>query len=278
MDDSEATATQTAPETPTVAVPAVPETPEAPAPEVPAAPDPTPAPETPEVPEVPEPPNPRDELEHERFKPHLERRDRRIAAAAREEEAATRKEAQVSVDAQEVTRSLQNIYGNIVQKLGDADSEAVERLLPRLESAAAPFVEAEKKKLRDEGSKEGQATLHQGILASVQQSLGQRAWEDMEDYFSTTSGLTWADILNKYHELRSGGAKETWKTEKTTLETQIEDLKAKARPDGPDTAPKGGGGSGGYSTKAEARTLHAKGKISNADMRAIKDDPTIPEM
>ena len=242
MDDPEATATQTPP-VETVETPAVPETPEVAAPETPEAPGPTPAPETPEVPETPDP---RDELEHERFKPHLERRDRRIAAAAREEEAATRKEAQVSVDAQEVTRTLQNIYGNIAQKLGDSDTEAVDRLLPRLEAAAAPFVEAEKKKLRDEGSKEGQAQLHQGILAAVQQSLGQRAWEDMEDYFTTTSGLTWADILNRYHDLRSGGAKETWKTEKTSLDAQIEALKGKARPDGPDTTPKDAGGTMTY--------------------------------
>ncbi len=233
MDDTEATATQTPPEAPTVEVPAVPETPETPAPEVPEAPAPTPA-----EAEVPEPPDPRDELEDERFKPHLERRDRRIAATVREEEAATRQQTQVSVDAQEVSRTLQNIYGNIAQKLGDSDAEAVERLLPRLEAAAAPFVEAEKKKLRAEGNTEGQAQFHQGVLAAVQQSLGKRAWEDMEDYYTKESGLTWVDILNRYHELRSG----KWKTEKTTLEAQVEDLKAKARPEGPDTTPKGGGG------------------------------------
>ncbi len=235
MDDPEATATQT-PTTPTVEVevpaPAVPETP---APEAPEAPGPTPAEAVKE--EVKdEPPDPRDEIEHERFKPHLERRDRRILQRVREEEAANRQEAQVSVDAQEVNRTLQNIYGNIAQKLGDGDTEAVDRLLPRLEAAAAPFVEAEKKKLRDEGNKEGQATLHQGVLASVQQSLGQRAWEDMEDYFTTTSGLTWADILNKYHELRSGDLK----AKQTTMEAQMETLKAKARPEGPDTASKRG--------------------------------------
>ncbi len=236
MPDPEATATQTPPETSTAEVPAVPApdaAPETPAPEVPAAPDPTPAPE---VPEVPEPPDPRDEIEHERFKPHLERRERRIVERVRQEEAATRKEAQVSVDAQEVNRTLQNIYGNIAQKMGDGDTEAVERLLPRLEAAAAPFTEKAKTELRAEGSQEGQAQLHQGILAAVQQSLGQRAWEDMEDYYTKESGLTWTDILNRYHELRSG----KWKTEKTTLEAQIEDLKAKARPDGPDTTRKDG--------------------------------------
>ena len=260
MDDPEATATQTPPEAPTAEVPAVPETPATPAPEVPEAPAPTPA-----EAEVPEPPDPRDEIEHERFKDVLSRRDRRTAAAAREEEAATRREAQVSVDAQEVTRTLQNIYGNIAQKLGDSDTEAVDRLLPRLEAAAAPFVEAEKKKLRDEGSKAGQAELHQGILAAVQQSLGQRAWEDMEDYFTTTSGLTWADIFNRYHDLRSGGAKETWKTEKTSLDAQIEDLKARARPEGPDTTPKGGGGSQGDKELAER---HARGEVSDTDFLA----------
>ncbi len=241
MDDPEATATQT-PTPATAEVPAVP-APDAvpePAPAEVEAPGPTPAEAPPETPEAP--PDPRDELEHERFKPHLERRDRRTAQHVREEEAADRQEIQVSADAKEVTRTLQNIYGNIAQKLDASDSAAVDLLLPRLEAAAAPFVEAEKKKLRSEGHQEGQAQFHQGVLASVQQSLGQRAWEDMEDYFSTTQGLTWVDILNRYHDLRSGGAKEAWKTEKTSLEAQMEDLKAKARPEGPDTASKGGGG------------------------------------
>ncbi len=47
---------------------------------------------------------------------------------------------------------------------------------------------------------------------------------------------------------------------------------------GANLAPGTGGGGVSYRTKAEARTLHAQNKISNADMRAIKDDPTIPEM
>ena len=235
MDDPEATATQTPPETPTVEVPAVPATP---APEVPEAPAPTPA--EAEVPEVPAPPDPRDELEDERFKPHLERRDRRIVAAAREEEAKTRQAAQVSVDAQEVGRQIQNVYGNIAQRLEGEGVEVLDKYLPRLEAIAGPYSADEKKKLtaqgHEEGHKKGQAELHQGVLAAVQQSLGQRAWEDMEDYYTKESGLTWVDILDRYHELRSG----KWKDEKTTLEAQIEDLKAKARPDGPDTTRKDG--------------------------------------
>ncbi len=236
MDDPEATATQTPPPPATAEVPAIPEAPAVPAPVEAEAPGPPPAEKEAEVKE--EPPDPRTELEDERFKPHLERRDRRTAERVRTEEAQNRQAAQVSVDAQGVNRTIQNVYGNIAQKLGEGDTEAVDRLLPRLEAAAAPYLEAEKTKLKAEGNQEGQAQLHQGILASVQQSLGQRAWEDMEDYYTSTNGLTWADILNKYHELRSSGATQSSSDEITSLKAQMEDLKAKARPEGPDTTTK----------------------------------------
>jgi hypothetical protein len=238
MDDPEATATQTPPPPATAEVPAVPEA--EPAPVEAEAPGPPPAEEEVKEEVKEEPSDPRTELEDERFKPHLERRDRRTAERIRAEEAQNRQAAQVSVDAQEVNRTIQNVYGNIAQKLGEGDTEAVNRLLPRLEAATAPYMEAEKAKLKAEGNQEGQAQLHQGILASVQQSLGQRTWEDMEDYYTSTNGLTWVDILNKYHELRSSGATKSSSEEITSLKAQIEDLKAKVRPEGPDTTQKRG--------------------------------------
>ncbi len=87
-----------------------------------------------------------------------------------------------------------------------------------------------------------------------------------------------SDFLKKVSAKSTEAIKKPLQDKITSMEAQIEALKGKVRPEGPDTTPKGGGGSGGYSTKAEARTLHAQNKISNADMRAIKDDPTIPEM
>lgn len=46
---------------------------------------------------------------------------------------------------------------------------------------------------------------------------------------------------------------------------------------GADLSGGGGGGGTGYKTKAEARVLHIAKKITNAQMRVINDDPTIPE-
>lgn len=255
MDDPEATATQTPPDAPTVEVetPAV----STPVPEAPVAPDPTPAAE-PEKPETPAaPPDPRDELEDERFKPHLDRIRRQEANRVQQEEVAKRQEAQASADAKEVGRAIANAYGNIAQRLKNEGVEVLDEWLPRLEAIAAPYSDKEREKLKGEGreagNKAGQVELSQGILATVQHSLGQRAWEDMEDYFTTTSGLTWADILNKYHELRSGKSKEKI----TSLEAQMESLKNIKRPEGPDTTPKGGGGSKKYSelTPEERRAM-----------------------
>ena len=53
--------------------------------------------------------------------------------------------------------------------------------------------------------------------------------------------------------------------------------KERAKPgNNPDLAPKAPGG-GGYRTKAEARTLHAQGKIGNEEMRRVRSDPNIPD-
>src|SRR3990167_1046758 len=59
----------------------------------------------------------------------------------------------------------------------------------------------------------------------------------------------------------------------------LNDIAAKERgkpENNPDLAPKATGG-GGYRTKAEARTLHATGKISNEEMRRVRSDPSIPD-
>ncbi len=55
------------------------------------------------------------------------------------------------------------------------------------------------------------------------------------------------DFLKKVSAKSSAATKEPLQKEIASLEAQIEDLKSKARPDGPDTAPKGGGGGGKYS-------------------------------
>ena len=244
MDDTpEATAIQTPPPAEIVEAPAAPEVsaettaPEVPAPEAPEVPGPSAAPE-----ETPEetPLNPRDELEHKRFKPHLERRDRRTAERVRAEEAQNRQQAQASADAESVNLAIQNAYGNIAQKLEGEGVETLDRYLPRLEAVTAPWVEKEKTKLRDEGATKGAGQAAQQLYGAVLGSLDSRGQEDLQDYVVQNHGASWADILNQRDEIRENKTKKSSSDEITSLKAQIEGLKAKARPDGPDTTPKGG--------------------------------------
>ena len=218
--------------------------------------------------------DPYDVLELDEFKPHLERRDRRVEERLRQDYQGQYEQATGNWKATEAHKQLAGIYGNILQKLEEGDADTVGKLVGRLEQAVEPYSESYKKGLKAEGSQEAAKELYGAVMGS----LDHRGQDELQDYVSTARNANWGDVLKKRDEIREGRSKKTTSDTITSLEAQLEDLKAKARPDGPDTAQKGGGGSGGYSTKAEARTLHAKGKISNEDMRAIKADPNIPEM
>ena len=268
-------------ETPTeVEVPTPAETAEAPkteAVETPAEetkPEAEPTETKPEAPAWADKADPYDVLELEEFKPHLERRDQRVEERIRQDYQGQYQEAVGNWKATEAHKQLAGIYGNILQKLGEGDAETVGKLVDRLEQAVEPYSEAYVKARKAEGA----SGAAQELYGAVTGSLDHRGQDELQDYLLANRNANWGDILKKRDEIREGRSKKSSEENVTSLKAQIEDLKAKARPDGPDTTPKGGGGGGGYSTKAEARTLHAKGKISNEDMRAIKADPNIPEM
>ncbi len=187
-------------------------------------------------PEVPEPPDPYDELEHERFKPVLERRDRRNDERVRADYQRQYEEATGNWKATEAHKQLAGIYGNILQKLEEGDADTVGKLVGRLEQAVEPYSESYKKGIKAEGSSEAATQLYGAVLGS----LDHRGQDELQDYLTANRGAKWGDILKKRDAIREGKTKESWNTEKTSLEAQIEGLKGKARPKGPDTVPKGG--------------------------------------
>jgi hypothetical protein len=185
--------------------------------------------------------DPYDVLALEEFKPHLERRDRRIEEGVRTTYQAQLEEATGNWKATEAHKQLAGIYGNILQKLEDGDADTVGKLVGRLEEAIEPYAESYKKGLKAEGSQEAAQELY-GV---VRGSLDHRGQDELQDYLTTTRNASWGDILKKRDEIREGRTKKTTSDQITSLEAQIEALKGKARPEGPDTAPKGGGGGGG---------------------------------
>jgi len=195
----------------------------------------TPAEETKPAAEPVEPaPDPYDELEHERFKPVLERRDRRVEAKLQEDYQRQYEEATGNWKSTEAHKQLAGIYGNILQKMEDGDAIGQERLIDRLEAAIEPYKESYITAKRTEGAQKAAADFFQIILGS----LDHKGQDEFQDYLVTNKGASWGDILKKRDELREGKTKDKI----TSLEAQIESLKARARPEGPDTTAKGGGG------------------------------------
>ncbi len=193
-------------------------------------------PEEPEKPAWADTKDPYDVLELEEFKPHLERRDRRIEEGIRTNYQTQLEQATGNWKATEAHKQLAGIYGNILQKLEDGDAETVGKLVGRLEEAVEPYSEAYKKGIKAEGSQEAARELYGAVVGS----LDPRGQDELQDYLTTTRNAGWGDILKKRDEIREGKATKSSSDEVTSLKAQIEDLKAKARPDGPDTTPKGG--------------------------------------
>jgi hypothetical protein len=215
---------------------------------------------TPEVPEI----DPYDELEHERFKPVLERRDRRHDERVRGEYQRQYEEATGNWKATEAHKQLAGYYGQILQKVEEGDAEFVGKLLGRMEQAVEPFAESYKKGLKAEGSQEAARELYGAVMGS----LDHRGQDELQDYLATARTANWGDVLKKRDEIREGRSKQTTSDKITSLEAQIEDLKAKVRPDGPDTIPKGGGGGKKYSelTPEERRGM-SSGEIDAMQAR-----------
>ena len=182
------------------------------------------------------PPDPYDELEHERFKPVLERRDRRSEEKVRADYQRQFEEATGNWKATEAHKQLAGIYGNILQKLDEGDADTVGKLVGRLEEAVEPYSEAYKKGIKAEGSQEAAQQLYGAVLGS----LDHRGQDELQDYLTVNRGADWGDILKKRDEIREGKSTKSSSEKVTALEATIEDLKAKVRPDGPDTTQKRG--------------------------------------
>ena len=83
-------------------------------------------------PEVPEPPDPYDELEHDRFKPVLERRDRRVEERVRTDYQRQDDAATGNWKATEAYKQLAGSSGTILAKLGEGATATVGKLVVRL--------------------------------------------------------------------------------------------------------------------------------------------------
>lgn len=181
--------------------------------------------------------DPYDVLDHEAMKPHLARRDRHTEESIRQEYQGQFEQAKRGLEASDLRRTVAGYYGNILQKLQDGDAEMVDKLVGRMDAVVEPY----KKDTEDGIRGEGAVTAAQTFMAVLTSQLGRREQDEFQD-FTSKRGVTWEQTVDRYFDLRATGTKKSSQDEITSLKAQIEALKAKARPEGPDTTSKGGGG------------------------------------
>lgn len=137
------------------------------------------------------------------------------------------------------------VWADYQEKLAKAKAyESVEPYLRHL-------TRDERKKLRDAGAKT-LLEFHKEFYPIVADALLRAAPEEVvkKRVAQAEKDLGLAEKLEKLQQaLGKNGRKARTETQPTTT----------------------------YSTKMEARTLHVQGKLTNAQMRAINADPTIPE-
>ena len=208
-----------------------------PAPEAGTEPEPTP---TEEVKPWAAISDPFDLLELEDLKPHLERREARIENRIKGEYQGQFEEATKSWTATEAHKQLAGIYGNILQKLEDADIDGSTKLIDRLEAAVEPLTETYKNALRSEGGTRAGNQLWKEMLATVD-AKGQDKLED----FASNPKRSWGDVMKHYAEVvgesrYNDGFKKGMESRDKAL---AEKAKAEGRAgEGPNTAPARAGG------------------------------------
>lgn len=208
-----------------------------PAPEAGTEPEPTP---TEEVKPWASISDPFDLLELEDLKPHLERREARIENRIKGEYQGQFEEATKSWQSTEAHKQLAGIYGNILQKLEDADIDGSAKLIDRLEAAVEPLTETYKNALRSEGGTRAGNQFWREMLATVDA----KSQDKLED-FAANPKRSWGDVMKHYAEV-VGEARYNagfGEGKKAGEKAAAEKAKAEGRAgEGPNTAPAQAGG------------------------------------
>lgn len=168
----------------------------------------------------------------------------------------------------------------LVDKLGFSNQDAHEAV-----QALMPYMRA----LRDGNYAHNMAVFREGVVRGLPQ-------ESAQAYLSRAYPNQ-ADAIKAVYELGKRDAEKSWqsKVDGKQLFTRADLDKARANGenraraaaerDGSASGTSSGtsargraGGAGRFTTKTAARTAHANGQISNAQMRQINADPSLPEM
>ena len=214
--------------------------------------------------------------EAEEFKPVLDSHTRRVHEELEAQFRTALGDATQRWESGKLHGQLAGHYGSLLEKLEELDEQGVAgaaKLLDKLEALSEPYRETYRGEIARGQANRDAATFRQTFLGG----LRPRERDEMERFIGAAKD--WDSVLKQYVKLHEPKMRERIEGE---IRERVEaELRAEKRAaDGEPVAPAGGGGGGAvtYRTKAEARNLHATGKINNEEMRRVRADPTIPDM
>ena len=189
--------------------------------------------------------DPYDLLDLPELKPHLERRDGRVADTIRDDYQKRYEDATADWEATNLHNTLAGYYGSIAQKLdaADFDPEAAAKLIDRLAKLAEPYMEPYRNRLHGQGV----AGASTQFLKLLKGSLPAKQADELDDL--SRQGKSWPDLIEKYAAFAVAG-------KQRTLENQVRERveleeRAKLRNEGPPPVKPAGGGGGGEKPYAD---------------------------
>lgn len=218
-----------------------------------------------------------DALEHEGFRPVLERRDKDIREDGLREGRSQAEQTFNKEQAAEVVQGVAGHLGTVVERLEEGNVEGSSRVVDKIRDLIQPYGKTFISDLAGQAHKQGGQDTGSLMLDSMKDGLPLRAQHELED-FAKSGHKDWRPILKKWLDLQRPSLEAEIEKMRTSRESK-EERAARLAQTKPPVKPEGsgGGGSSGYRTKAEARALHVKNEISNAEMKRVNADPSIPE-
>lgn len=164
-----------------------------------------------------------------------------------------------------LNRTLQSGLGRVLEKLADGDVDGFEKAIERVQALAEPYLD----ETRQQSIREGALAAAGDFKRLFRAGLDRKSSDELDDMMGK-QGTTWQDLFDFREKAKIERATSPLKAKLASAEAEIERLKVGDRTgQGP---PLGGtsGGSSSYSTKAEARKLHAGRQITDEEMRQAK--------
>jgi hypothetical protein len=177
--------------------------------------------------------DPYEVIEHEDFKPLLERRDNRIRDTIRSELDNEFQEKTRKWESTQSYSTMASLSGRLIQTIEDGNIQGAERVIDRLNEIMAPHATEQIREYQSQGLAEA-ANQFASLLSTQLKGMDNRTQDDFDDL--KRSGASWDKILQGFVKAHTEKLETRYKNQLKEKDVQIEQLKLGVRTDGPNGA------------------------------------------